>query len=358
MLTGPDYLAIERITILTIGWEVHELSVAAGCGHRVWRRYPAEHRSFGHLESHVHRQWRSALFLAGLACTSEPSSAPEPSAELSAARTALADALVERHPQSVSTAARAASVYEGQDPQLDHLLGDALANVLMRPSEGIPLLRKHPAPDSPTWATALESAVLRTGNVDALQAALRETDSAPIESPESLVAWMGARALRDPHLSIDDYRAAAEACALFDAHPTRGRRQVDQPVPEGFFSALPRLGATMVVVGRAEVPPDPPADSGKGMQPCRTGRVWSDAAWPDPLPRHITVGIATNTHPLFLSVQPETGEPWVFASTRSEAAGELLQQVRTLGQGKPVDADWLPSRLAVAHPIVAPPLAD
>lgn len=311
----------------------------------------------------MRHRWPSVLFLAGQACTT-PSpvetrpAAPAVSPELRSAREALAEALTERDPERVGRAARVASTWEGQDPSLDVLLGDALANVLMQPNEGIPLLRAHADPSDPTWATALQSAVLRTGNAAALEAALRETGNPPEQVAENLVAWMATRALRDPLLSIADYQAAAEACALFDAHPTRGRRPVDQPAPAGFFEALPRMGATLVVVGRAEVPPDPPADSGKGLQPCRTGRLWPGAQWPEPLSRHVTVGIATDTYPLFLSVRPESGEPWVFASTRFDVAGELVAQVRDLTEGAVIAPDWLPTRMAQARPTVARPSAD
>ena len=294
------------------------------------------------------------LFLAGHACTDDTALQTQPPAELVSVRQSLADALVERDPQAVSTAARAAGPYQGQDLELDHLLGDAFANVLMRPAEGIALLRTRPAPGVPEWTTALESAVLRTGNAAALEVTLRETGTGPIPAPEALVEWMSARALRDPHISIADHRAAAADCALFDAHPSRGRRTVDQPTPPGFFDALFQLGATRVVVGRAAVPPDPAPDSGRGLQPCRTGRIWSEAAWPDPMFRHVTVAIASQTQPLFLSVRPENGQLWVFGSTRNVVAGELVARARALRKGVEPDPDWLPSRLAEDQPNANP----
>jgi hypothetical protein len=292
------------------------------------------------------------LLLVALGCASGPP------AELVAARTTLQDALTTRDPTQVSTAARAASTFEGQDPTLDRLLGDALANVLMRPADGIALLRNNPSPSDTTWATAYESAALRTGEAAVLEASFRETGSTPIAAPEALVAWMGARALRDPHLTIHDFRAAAADCALYDQQPTRGRRTVDQPAPEGFLTTLAQLGATRVVLGRAEVPPDPPADTGQGLQPCTRGRIYPTVAWPKPLPRHVTVAIDTATQPLFLSVQPQDGTPWVFASTRNDIAGELVALARAVSEGAPADPTWLSERLAVPLENSPPPLAD
>lgn len=296
---------------------------------------------------------RRRFLVLVLAACNPPAPAPHV-----AAQNTLEQALVDRDPSTVSAAARAAAAFEGQSPELDRLLGDALANVLMRPHDGIELLRAHPAPTDPTWVRAIESAALRTGESAALDATYRETGTVPIRSPEPLVAWMGIRALRDPAVSIDTFRDAAAACTLWDNQPTRGRRTVDQPVPDGFFAATKALGATHIVVGRAEVPTDPPAHTGDGLQPCKRGRIWATAAWPEPLPKHVTVAIATDTHPLYLSVRPEADAPWVFASTRSHIAGELVAAARDVQAGKAPAPRWLPDRLAMEQEYVAPPLAD
>ena len=87
----------------------------------------------------------SVLLLVCQACSAGPTTDPTAPTALVEARDALAEALTTRDPGSVSTAARAASEFEGQDPALDRMLGDALANVLMRPADGIALLRAHPA---------------------------------------------------------------------------------------------------------------------------------------------------------------------------------------------------------------------
>jgi len=238
------------------------------------------------------------------------------------------------------------------------MLGDALANVLMRTSDGIALLRANPAPDDPTWVQAYESAALRTGEAAALEATFAETGSLNIPTPEVIVAWMGARALRDPNIHIGDFHAARSACALWDGQPSRGRRTVDQPASDGFFEVLPQLGATAVVVGRANVPPDPPAHTGEGLQPCHQGRIWSTAAWPQPLPKHVTIAIDSDSGPLYLSVRPEDGAPWVFASTRADIAGQLVATVRAVQSGSTPDPRWLPDQLADSPKRVAPPLVE
>ena len=83
------------------------------------------------------------------------------SAERQSAQEALVDALTRRDPQEVSAAARRASAWEGEDPVLDGLLGDAVANVLMRPEQGWPLLMAAREVGGPAWETAALGATLR-----------------------------------------------------------------------------------------------------------------------------------------------------------------------------------------------------
>ena len=296
----------------------------------------------------MRRRLLSALLLVSQACTTGVPS------ELESARGRLAAALQTRDVATVSDAARAASAFEGQDPALDRLIGDALANVLMRPADGLPLLAAHPDPHDPEWTRAYESAALRTSDPSVLAAARTATETTGALPTPALIAWVGAQALRDPAVSIDTLDRASAACSLWDAQPPRGRRSVDQPVSEGFFEALPQLGATTVIIGRATVPTDPAPSEGTGLQPCEYGRIWPDAAWPRPLPRHLTVAIGTPAGALYLSVQPVGGEPWVFASAQAELAGELVAHVRDVEAGTPADPRWLRDRLAAA-PAAAPP---
>jgi len=258
----------------------------------------------------------------------------------------------------VSTAARSAAELEGTDPALDRLLGDALANVLMRPADGLALLRGHPAPGDPAWVDAYLSATLRTGDPVALERALRDTPLPDPGAPPDLVAWLGARALRDSSLRFGQLVTDARTCDLWDRRPQRGRRSVDQPIPDGFLESLPQLGAVEVLVGRATVPTDPAPATGQGLQPCLSGRLWPEARWPEPLPKHFTVAIATRGEPLYLSIRPEGGSPWVFASTRADVAGQLVAQVRAVQAGAVADSHWLVDRLQASPPPTVPPLVE
>ena len=292
--------------------------------------------------------------LVALACACGPT-VPSPAEQ---ARADLAAALATRDPSTVSAAARAAAELEGTDPALDRLLGDALANVLMRPADGLALLRSHPAPEDPAWVDAYLSATLRTGDPVALESALRDTPMPSPGAPPDLVAWLGARALRDPSLGYGQLVTDAHTCDLWDRRPLRGRRSVDQPVPDGFLGTLPLLGAMEVLVGRATVPTDPSPTTGQGLQPCLSGRLWPESRWPEPLPKHVTVAIATRGESLYLSIRPEGGSPWVFASTRADVAGQLVEQVRAVQAGSVADSEWLVQRLQASPPPTVPPLVE
>ena len=258
----------------------------------------------------------------------------------------------------MSAAAREASAFEGQDPTLDRLLGDALANVLMRPSAGIELLEKNPARDNKDWVTAIGSAAMRTGELAVLTTILESAGAPALETTPDLLAWTASHALSDPGIDLDTLRERDADCDLFDAHPTRGRRTVDQPAPANFGELLYQLGADRVVLGRAPASTDPAPDSGRGLQPCRTGRLFVGHDWPEPLPRHLTLSMSVDGHRLHLSVRPEAQAPWVFASTRNVEAGEVVAEARRVSEGGAPDADFLRQRLAGELPRVEPPLAE
>jgi len=279
--------------------------------------------------------------------------------EMHAARSALADAMSTRDPVKVSQAARQAGAFEGQDATLDRLLGDALANVLMRPNEGLVLLENHPARSikDDAWVTAIGSAAMRTGELAVLTTMLARAGTPIFDASPELLSWTATRALRDPQLNIHSLRELAADCQLFDAHPSRGRRTVDQPAPLDFPQVLQRMGADRVVLGRAETPTDPAPQSGRGLQPCQTGRLFAETAWPQPLPRHLTLSAAVDQHTLHVSVRPESGAPWVFASQRNDVAGEVVAEARRVSEGGTPDPTFLRSRLAGEQPRVEPPLA-
>jgi hypothetical protein len=135
------------------------------------------------------------------------------------AREALAAALADRQevdPEAVAAAARRAAVWKGQDGLLDVILGDALANVLMRPSEGLALLRAHPSPADPQWQRAMGGAALRTGTAAAVHAVQQEAGLPPVDAEAPGVAWLAAQALRDPALGWAELVELDADCCFFD----------------------------------------------------------------------------------------------------------------------------------------------
>ena len=113
------------------------------------------------------------LALLLIACGGMPSEGKLAAEQLNAA-------LVRRDVAEVSAAARAADAFRGQDPALDRALGDALANVLMRPEQGLPLLKANPAPDDATWRTAMRGAAVRLGDQAEMNAAWAATGGGEI----------------------------------------------------------------------------------------------------------------------------------------------------------------------------------
>lgn len=274
--------------------------------------------------------------------------------EVGSAREALQAALSERDPARVAQTARMAGAFEGQEPALDRLLGDALANVLMRPSEGLKLLEKNPARGNPEWQTAISSAAMRTGESAVFTTILELTDATPFMPTPDLLAWTATQALADPKIDVHTLRARSEDCVLFDAHPPRGRRTVDQPAPADLGDVLFKLGAERVVLGRAGTPTDPAPSTGRGLQPCRTGRLFPGHVFPEPLPRHLTMSISAGGRGLHLSVRPEADDAWVFASTRAVEASKVVAESRRVSRGGDANPSFLPLVLAGEAPMDAP----
>lgn len=258
--------------------------------------------------------------------------APGPAPELVAARATLAALMVDRSAvdvSAVSEAATAAARWKGEDADLDLLLGDALANVLMRPSDGLALLNARPQPDSLAWQRAVGGGALRTRTGIAVAAAEALDALGPVDEDAPWVGWMASRALRDPALGWLDLEAVDAACGLLDQQPQRGRRPVDLPLASGLLDTARAEGARLVVLGRAHATTDPEPDSGKGLVPCRSGRLLGETL-PVPMPRHVVVGMVGDSpmfeKPLFISLSwgPDR-EPWVLASHRPDDANRLIQ---------------------------------
>ena len=190
--------------------------------------------------------------LLALAACADPRLPPE----LLAARDRLESALDARDPDAVARAAREAAAWKGRDPELDRALGDALANVLLRPKEGLVLLRANPAPDDPAWRLATAEAVLREGDPEAIAAAAREMALGTVPADHPVVAQVAWVAAHDPAVRWGDLAQAVETCELLDRAARKGLVDLDAPVGGPLVAAARALGAERVVAGRP-LDPDP-----------------------------------------------------------------------------------------------------
>lgn len=263
------------------------------------------------------------------------------------ARAGLEAALRTRDPMAVSTAARAASAWQGRDPALDRLLGEALANVLMKPDLGLPLLESAPAPSDPAWVEATLSAALRTGSVREMTRLMHAFPVAPVDLESPVTDQVVARALRDPAVGWSALGVAVGDCALLDQQPQRGRQPIDEPASDALLAGARALGAARVIVGRAERRTDPDPLSGRGDLSCRTGRVFAGArALPTPLPRDLVLAAEDEGGVVFLNLKEgedgfarafgtndvEAAERWLAAADAWTAGGDALV-IERLGLG-------------------------
>jgi len=261
-------------------------------------------------------------WLLVLACTVAP--ADPLGDEGRAAAAALAQALVGQDPVVVAPAARAAATWEGADPGLDRLLGNALANVLMKPEQGLPLLRAHPAPGDPDWVRATLDAAMRTGNPATITAVWAELGRPALAADHPVVQQVVQRVRRDPGLHHDLLEDVTARCTLLDRQPQVGRKALDLPAMPELVAAAQALGATGVVLGRAARRSDP--DPATGAGPWRCGRaVLLDTAWPEPMPRSLVIGAQDGQTSVFLDIKIEGGHPWAYAASDADIGARWLQ---------------------------------
>jgi hypothetical protein len=228
----------------------------------------------------------------------------------------------------VSQTAKEVSVWEGQDPELDRLLGDALANVLMHPADGLSLLQNNPSPEDPNWVTAYLGASMRTGDPLAMATAWDSLGRSALNFEHPVVHQVVRRMLADPTVQPDLMAHAITQCSLLDSQPHVGRKPLDQRVDATLLTVAPMVGATQTVIGRPTFRGDPQSTSNRGPFFC-THKVLIDE-WPTPLPKTMSVGLTDGVHRVFIDIKPNDGEAWAFATSDPEAAGRWLQATQLL----------------------------
>ena len=263
--------------------------------------------------------------LLWLACTvNEAPKLPEAGVE---ARRALALKLRERDPKAVSLAAEHAAQWEGQDAQLDRLLGDALANVLMNPNDGLQLLQANPKPGDPEWEAAYLSAASRTGDSELMQRAWAESGRLPLNFSHPVVLQVRQQMLADPLVGMERMETALLACALLDAQPPVGRQALDHPVSSTLLDVAEAVGGTHMVLARPIFQTDPDPQSGRGPIQCQK-KVWLENGWPEPFPRALTVALTDSVHSVYVDIRLNEGETWAFAASDATAGGRWLEAMK------------------------------
>ena len=245
----------------------------------------------------------------------------------------LAAAMEERDPDRVSAAARAAAAWQGEDAALDRLLGDALANVLMRPEEGVPLLDAHQLPEDPAWRTAWTGAMLRQGDIDGFVISLSATHPEPIHIDALLMGQLRALAIRDPKLDLGEVARIIDDCTLIDAQPRAGRARVERPAPRMLVEGAMALGARRVSFSRGERPGDPPLGRGQSPFRCQSQRRLGPESYALPLPRALTVGATDGTHRVYLTIRQEGDALQVLAGWPQDLANRWLDAADRMERG-------------------------
>jgi hypothetical protein len=281
--------------------------------------------------------------LACSACLAIALSACSTMGELSVegveARTRLREAIAAGEVDRVSAAARHADQWRGKEAQLDRLLGHALANVLMRPDQGLPLLEGNPADGNEEWAGWLAGAALRAGDYATMERIRRGLRLPNIDLVHPVVEQLTARARLDPRVGWGDMERAIAACDLLDGQPRRGRMPIEHDAPGVLPATALALGATDIVIGRAERLDDHDPLQGTGDIKCRTGRLVGGDRLPQPMPRNVTVGATDGTHRLYVNVKPVNGQNIAYAASDSVAVERWLEAAETL-DGIPAGPGW------------------
>jgi len=245
-------------------------------------------------------------------------------------RAQLADALVERVPSVVGPLAQKASEWEGKDADLDRLLGDALANVLMHPKDGLRLLQAWPAPEEPAWMEATKAASLRVGDPVAMKAIWAEFGGHVPAFDNPVLPQVVQRLLSDPGMTSDLAVAGIDGCALLDLQPPVGRKALDHRAGPDLLKVGVLMGADQVAVGRPLFRSDPDPQTGRGHFQC-VRKVLLEDGWPTPLSRTLTLGLRQGQRVVFIDIKIDNGEPWAYATSDQVAGGRMLRAMELMG---------------------------
>jgi len=250
-----------------------------------------------------------------------------------AVRAQLASALVQRDPHVVGPLAEKAAQWEGKDPQLDRLIGDALGNVLMHASDGLRMLRSVPDPDDPAWLEAIRSAALRTGDPETVRAVWLEINQAPAPFENPVLSQIVQRMHADPSIGSERALQVLFGCQLLDAQPGVGRKPLDHLAGPELIEVAALLGADQVAVGRPKFRSDPDPQSGRGPIQCLK-KVLLEDGWPTPFPKTLTLGLRQGDRTAFLDIKVENDVPWAYAASDLLVGGRWVRAMDLFTSGQ------------------------
>lgn len=275
-----------------------------------------------------------ATLLLLLSCTPTDSAIAD-------ARRVLESALASGDVSAISDAARSAGALEGRDPALDRLLGDALANHLLKAEDGALLLRNNPAPDDPVWVAAATDAALRVGDRPWLHELL-VAQGLELDLEHPVVAQVERLAAREADVDHKVLTQVVRDCTLVDGRPKLGRRQVDLPVPDNLERALRLLGATELIAARTTLVYSPRSFHERSWK-CQAGWLpaTSYTSIPVPLPpRGVVVVVSDGVTTGYVELERSDLGPWASVSGDPDMAARWLQAGSLLDDlGSDPDAD-------------------
>ena len=172
------------------------------------------------------------------------------------------------HLEAVRANAERAMEVEQPSAALSQALGDALANVLLRPDLALPYLEPHREQVPAAWLDAL----LRAHQLDRLSAEYEALRGEPLDTDHLAAQAISEQAARFPGVGVRDLQDGVAAARLVEEGVARARRLVDIPIDieVGFVSLAGR--PVEVVVARATIPADPDPLTSSGVIPAVEGR--------------------------------------------------------------------------------------
>lgn len=288
--------------------------------------------------------WSTPLLALLLSCGSAPQAPAEPPApaEGGSQETASIEAAVRQWREGPDPTLHSAVLHacerglEVEEPssELQIVLGDALANVLLRPDLGLPYLEGQRDKLDGDGVDALLDAVARTGDLSRLSKEVELVTGEPLSLEHPTATVLIQHAAMDPHTGWEEVRDGTRAARLVEVLERGHRQSIDRPV-ESSGAALEALGMLLegwvveVVTARSTVAADTDPLMSPGSVPALQGRrrVLGYARSPAELrPPGVALDLARPPKVAVLAAEatgPAGGSLYLAAEGRYDGAGLL-----------------------------------